>query len=332
MLIEIEELYNDQVLNEFLGMYGIEKNTVKFVGGFDSYVYSYKRDGKDFILKITHSLRRSTSYIQAEIDWLNYMAREKVSVANAVPSISGSLVETLGTEDSHFIAIAYEEAPGTKPSEEEWNNYLFEEWGKITGQLHHLTKRYKPSNANLKRHVWWEEDYINIEKYIPADQHLVIQKSVDLVERLKSIPRDENNFCLIHGDLHYLNFHLKDGNITLFDFDDIGYNYFINDLAVILFYAYWRPLKPHQDDNQFLREFLHYFIKGYETYNSFDSKWLDYLPDFLKLRHIVQYIAFLQSVNLESITEDELRYMEFQKMIIEKEFPIIDYDFSLITR
>ncbi|MFE8702701.1 phosphotransferase enzyme family protein [Cytobacillus sp. FJAT-54145] len=330
MLVEIKEKFNESILKKFINIYEIDFKTVEFIGGFDSFVYSYKKDQKDFILKITHSIRRTSAYIKGELDWLNYMAEAGVSVAKAVPSTARNFIETIGTDDDYFMCICYERAPGSPPTEDDWNLALFEEWGSITGKLHTCTKLYANDHGNKTRNHWFQEDYLNIDKYIPEDQKDFRKISKELIEKLKGIPKNVDNYGLIHGDLHFLNFHISKGKITLFDFDDIGFNYFINDLAVILFYAYWRPLKPHEDDQVFIKEFLQSFLKGYEKHNQFNREWFGYLQDFLKLRHIIQYIAFIQSVNLNNLSIDEQEYMDFQKMIIEKGYPIIDFDFTKV--
>lgn len=328
MLLEIQRLYSDEILNEVLNRYEVSKEHIHFIGGFDSYVYEFIKNNKSYILKITHSIRRTESYIRGEIAWLNFMADHGVRVARAIPSVNGKLVETFGDRDSYFISIVYEKAPGNLPTESDWNAQLFEEWGRVTGQLHSLTKKYRLDNITWKRNEWFEEEHVMIEKYIPSEQKIVIEKSKDLLLRIKQLEINDENYGIIHGDLHYLNYSCKNGKITLFDFDDIAYNYFINDIAVILFYAYWRPLKENSDKQSFMKEFLIQFIKGYEKENKFHAEWFANIPDFLRLRHLTQYIVFLQSVNINSLNQDEKELMEHLKIVIEEDYPIIDFDFN----
>jgi len=42
------------------------------------------------------------------------------------------------------------------------------------------------------------------------------------------------SYGLVHCDVNPTNFYVNDGQITLFDFDDCAYNWFINDIAVAL--------------------------------------------------------------------------------------------------
>ncbi|WP_289142866.1 phosphotransferase enzyme family protein [uncultured Brevibacillus sp.] len=332
MLLSIQEKYNDNILLEILKRYDVEKEKVIFIGGFDSYVYEFSKNDNDYILKITHSFRRSANYILGEIDWLNFMADKGLAVARAIPSIFGNFVETFGDNEAYFISILYEKAPGHLPTEADWNSSLFEEWGRITGKLHAVTKTYKSKNPTSKRNEWIDEEHLNIEKYIPSDQSIVIQKSKDLLERLKKITPGTENYGLIHGDLHFLNFTVEDGRITLFDFDDIAYNYFANDIAVILFYTYWRPLKQSDCKKSFINEFLSSFLKGYNQENHFQEEWFSQLQDFLRLRHLVQYIAFLQSVDIASLDNDEIAFMRHMEKVIEQNYLIVDFDFEMFSK
>src|SRR5690348_10485441 len=200
MLPEIKELYNDGILFWFLNRYGVDCETVQFLGDSDSYVYEFRKNDEGFIMKITHSNRRTAEYLLGEIDWLNYLAENGAAVARAVPSIHGELVEILYENNSYFLASIYEKAPGHLPTELDWSAQLFEEWGRTTGKLHALTKKYSVKKEAWKLIHWYDEDFLNVAKYIPTSETVVIQKSNELMDRLKKIPKNQENYGLIHGD------------------------------------------------------------------------------------------------------------------------------------
>ncbi|EGG34281.1 phosphotransferase [Paenibacillus sp. HGF5] len=49
--------------------------------------------------------------------------------------------------------------------------------------------------------------------------------------KLTSLPKSKDTYGLTHTDFHQSNFYLHNGDIYLFDFDDCGYTYFVNDIA-----------------------------------------------------------------------------------------------------
>ncbi|WGV60440.1 hypothetical protein QIH01_04730 [Brevibacillus brevis] len=125
MLLTIQEQYNENILLEVLKRYDVDRDKVIFIGGLDSYVYEFSKNGNDYILKITHSIRRSANYILGEIDWLNFMGDNGLAVSRAIPSIFGNFVETFGDNESYYISILYEKAHGHLPTDADWNSPFF---------------------------------------------------------------------------------------------------------------------------------------------------------------------------------------------------------------
>lgn len=323
MLKSIEALYNKEILNEALSRYGLNGSEVEFIGGFDSYVYKYQKGKEKYILKITHSLRRTYEEMLDEADFLQYLKNNGAAVAAAIPSLNGNLVEVIPLGDGgYFLSMAYEEATGNTPASEDWNSEFFDEWGRATGELHSLSSNYSPKNWSRKH--WLEEEYLNVEKYIPTDQKTVIEKSLVLIDRLKQLPRENEFYGIVHGDLHYLNFFLDDGKIRLYDFDDIHYNHFVNDIAVIVFYAYWRPLSKETD----FEVFLNHFIRGYLSRHVLNKETFLLLPEFLKVRHLILYIAALQELNHDSLSTEEKDFLTGLRKVIEEDLPIVNFDFE----
>src|SRR5215210_9489908 len=87
--------YKDTILHEAMRRYGIAKHQIKPLDAFESFIYEFERDGEGYILRIGHSFRKSEALIQGEVDWINYLARGGVSVARAIPSANGKLVEAI---------------------------------------------------------------------------------------------------------------------------------------------------------------------------------------------------------------------------------------------
>jgi len=328
MLKQIQELYNESILSEAMKLYGIDKNQLKELGALESFVFEYVTDGHSYILKITHSFRRTLNDIRGEIEWLNYLYDSGINVSRAVSSQKGNLVEAISAGDSYFLVIAYEKAEGSLVTEENWNGQLYEKWGQLMGQIHSASKRYKAKDKTFKRAEWYEDDQLNVEKYLPPAESKVIEKSYNLIARLKSLPKDINSYGLIHGDFHQRNFFLKEGNITVFDFDDSQYDWFVNDIAIALYYAIWWNLKKGCNKVYFAKDFYTNFMKGYNKENKIESYWLKQIPDFLMLRHILVFVILHQIFDMNNLSEKEKELVTRIKYEIENEVPLVDIEFS----
>ena len=104
MITEIAELYDEAVAREACRRFGFRH--WKSLGGFESYVYECRRDGQRYILKITHTLRRTTDYIRGELEFVGYLADRGVPTSRAVASGSGELVEAIDAKRGQFMILS----------------------------------------------------------------------------------------------------------------------------------------------------------------------------------------------------------------------------------
>lgn len=150
-------------------------------------MYELKKDGESFILKITHTIRRSPDYILGEMEWLHHLAKGGLSVAKPIASLNGRDIEQVDDgQGGSFLLRVYEKAPGHKVEEADWNDELFYALGQYTGRMHKLTKSYQLSDPRYKRQEWDEEEQLKLRKYVPTDQTLVFEQADRLMEKPQS--------------------------------------------------------------------------------------------------------------------------------------------------
>ena len=92
--------------------FGMSTESLKFLGDFENYVYEGKIDGVNYVLRLTHSSHRSTNMVLGELEWINYLEKNGVSVAKALHSASGRLAEEVHVGADYFVASAFEKAKG----------------------------------------------------------------------------------------------------------------------------------------------------------------------------------------------------------------------------
>ena len=69
----IRALYDDAVLAEAVARFGIDREHLRLLDGFESFIYAYQKDDRDHILRVGHSLHRTADQVRGEIEWLNYV-------------------------------------------------------------------------------------------------------------------------------------------------------------------------------------------------------------------------------------------------------------------
>lgn len=311
MLKEIANRYGEQVLHEAARRYGATCEQISALGGFESYVYEYRRDDRSLVIKITHQMRRTVENLTGEVEWLDFLDRHGVPVCRCVSSLSGRFVEKIpDNRGQDFLALAYQKAQGHRPNGSGWDEHLFERWGEVVGQIHAVTKYFHFSHPRYKRQEWYEEEQLNARVNLPVEEGAVIEFIEPTVEGLKKLPRTVESYGLVHSDLHQGNFFVNDGALQVFDFDDIGYNYFIDDIAIVLYYALNYPLKEPGNIVRYAEDFWRSFMKGYSKYNQLEGAWFQYLPQFMNLRHALQFVVFHQANDITKLDDHGLQLLE----------------------
>jgi Ser/Thr protein kinase RdoA (MazF antagonist) len=287
----VEVLFNHDILEGFLKSFQLDL-TVEKLGDFENYVFKAYGNGNPFALRITHSSHRNIEEIESELDWVNYLHANHVHCPKALTSLNGKLIETIDADDgTYFFACLFSYVDGhpVKINSKEFDENLFYAWGKATGRMHAVTKKYKPLVGIKKRPSWHEEELLDIKKYV--EDKIVIVNTNRLIEEIRLLPQNLENYGLIHTDIHSGNFFYDGDTIHVFDFDDCSYHWFASDIAIPLYYSvyYGYQNKSEQEKEVFAKHFLKYFLKGYETENPIPNHLMKQLPLFLKLRDITLY-------------------------------------------
>jgi len=320
---QIRDRYNDDILQAAMRCYGIAADQIRPLKAFESFIYEFERDDQAFILRLGHSLRRTQALIHGEVDWINYLAAHDVSVAKAIRSQNGKLVEVLEDgQGGQFLAVAFVKAPGKPPWKVGWTPEMYAAYGRLFGRMHVLATQYQPADPVWKRPEWDDDLFDFVERYLPASERIARQKYRDVCTHLNDLPKERQCYGLIHQDAHGSNLLVNQtGSLTLFDFDDCAYSWFINDIAIALFYI----ALDADDPPAFTRRFLSHFLRGYRQVRPIDLDWLEQIPWFLKLREIELYAVIHRDFDVNQIDDPWCaRFMHGRKERIENDIPFID--------
>ena len=325
----IKNRFTPHILQEAIQRYNIQEHAIQLLDGFESYIYEFRREDGDYILRIGHSFRRNVNLIRGEVDWINYLAGGGVSVVRAIPSARGNLIEEIPDgQGEHFLATAFTKAHGFPPNYHDWTPVFNQNYGRLLGRMHALSKIYTPTSVAWQRPHWDDPIMLDVLTFLPSSQTIIIQKYKELMAYLTQLPKDRNSYGLIHQDAHTGNMFVDEtGNLTLFDFDDCAMSWYIYDIAMVLFYGVmWRD-----DPTTFTQTFMQQFLQGYREENTLDSAWLKEIPHFLKLREIDLYAVIHRSFDVDNLDDPwDIGYMQGRKEKIESDTPYIDFDFATL--
>jgi amicoumacin kinase len=317
----IRERYHAGILEEAMQRYGIEAERIRTLDAFESYIYEYQRDDGNYILRISHSFRRSAKLIAGEVDWINYLADNGIPAARAVTSLSGKLVEAVADgQGEYFLVTAFVRAAGQK-AWDVWSPEIYQPYGRLLGSMHALAQNYQPADVTWKRPEWDDDSMEFVDHYLPESEMLVKQKYRLLCDHLHALPKDPTIYGIIHQDAHPSNFVVDErGKITLFDFDEAAYSWYANDIAIALFYS----VMGEPDLVGFTKEFMIRFLSGYRQVYALDNRWLQEIPVFLKMREIELYAVMHRDFDVNNIDDAWCAsFMQGRKEQIERDVPFI---------
>lgn len=277
--------------------YGISLEETHALGGSQNQIYAYEHEGNAYIVRFTPMNNRSEQQVLGELDWIRYLAYNGIAASAPVLSRGGRLSESIVLEDGRaYHCVVFGRAPGKQVSYPDClkDNALYERLGELTGRLHALSGSYQPSDETVRRHDWSGNWFLNHIDLIPATQRLVRDSYHHLLDELRALPQDAEAYGLIHGDINVGNFTVDDqGTITLFDFDEAQYSWFVEDIAIQLYYLVY---VYGGEDGRASREeqagrFMEHFMRGYEREHRLDRQWLRLMPLFLRVRELIVYIG-----------------------------------------
>lgn len=333
---ELVRRFHEPIRDEAARRYGLTPAALTELAAFENFVYEAETDDGDVvILRISHSSRRTVDYTLGELDFVRYLVADRLPVSPPILSESGQFVERIvdtRDPDQYFVATAFERADGivfddAPPLKDVyWKPPLFRDLGRLFARLHNRAQTYKLSNPRHERQQWYEYDVVDINRFAPPDEHLVRERTAQLIERLKQLSRAPEHYGLIHADLHPHNFCFAEGKITAFDFDNSEYAWFVKDIAVLLFYIARGEARGQREEA--VAAVLTPFLEGYRELRPCERDWLAAIPDLLALQRAMNYALFHQYRD-PAVLDDDVRdrWSRFRRGI-ESNTPVIELDFA----
>jgi len=293
-------------------LFDTKKQALDLVPGFEgcaNLVYEYEHEGQPRILRISFRPDRTAGQIEAELHFVNYLAENSMRVSTPVPSIDGKLLEMFHVRDMPLHVVSFIKGEGKRVPD---NNYRYREdapieeyfrnWGQMLGRMHGLSKQYEPPSGQPTRPDWFDlhASRLNIEKLVPERLPVVRERIESLLEEIKMLPRDRESYGLIHGDFNDGNFTVDytNGDITVFDFDDCCYFWFIYELASAWEGGIGRAMfRGLEERKAFMDHYMDQVMEGYSRENALPEEWMARMPLFIRLIQAEEFLYFVQYID-----------------------------------
>lgn len=325
MKVGLSHTFTSDVLNEIIGLYGFDFAELKEIFSYENFVYLVNHNEKEYYLRISHGEYNSISHIKAEIDWIHYLRDNKIDIITVLPSKNGNYVEEVSSEDYNFISVLFDKIEGENFTEnlELLTSDRMRQWGKLVAKLHLLSINYLPQDPKITRlHIAEDRLLGNVDEVL-KEYPKILQRVKGILAEVNNLPKTNESYGLIHRDLHEANLIIHEGKMTIIDFDDSHYNWYVADIAIILFHYAWRFGNDPKSRDKIIEEFFPIFMDGYLSEKKIDQFWINQIPVFIKLRHFSLFCTLVFELKIE--------FDEWSSKILESWIPLLQNDDNWIN-
>lgn len=321
---QVKALFNESMLEVAKTLYPMDEGSLKLLGGFESFVYEYTLNQQAHILKFTHSSHRTRDQIDSEFDFVNHLYQQGARVSKPVTTRHGNYTHRIPVDMGYFTLSSTEKAEGIRTKDLLTNPTLMDNYGQTIGAFHRSTMTYQPSFNIDRRFTWYEDPLIvDARKYLDDTDLFILGELNSVIEAIKQIPMSLDNYGLIHTDIHAGNFLVdQNQNLTVFDFDDSAYFYFLSDIAIAIFYTVFFNPNRHEVSKPFIKALL----KGYMKQHTLKKSDFLRIELFFKLRTLILYLALKRSTQPTDPFTQKYNSIYFEDLKQHKPFLNLDYD------
>lgn len=336
--IQALKIANFHLLQPIKELYGLDSYKISVIdpheGGRNLFYYCKNREMGDKVIRIAYLPDRTMEDIQSEVEYVRYLATNGGRVANVVDSLAGRLVEEIIFEDHPFIISVFDKARGDQLADHGYKyregvplHEYFYNCGKTLGRLHALSKKYQPVHRRYSFFDKFNADLIS--RVIPDSLCFVQEKFLELIQILNEMDRNPETFGMVHFDYSDGNYMIdyETGDITVFDFDNACYCWYMVDLANVWKHGVgWIQFESDADKRRhFMAEYFSIVLEGYISETEINERMLERLPLFINvnvMENVIDAFEVMQNNGEQPECDEELSYLI---KCIEEDIPYVGF-------
>ena len=295
-----------KILEQAIKLFSLEDYDCCEVEGHEggrNRIFICSKDGKKkFVLRISATGDRTENDYLAETEFVRFLAKNEAPVADVIPSANGKLVEVLdadgtGADDAGtspvFISL-FEYAKGMLLADNAYryregaplSEYFFNT-GKALGKIHALSKNFEPV-ADHRRPDYFDKYNMEYLGRLIPDKYSELKSAIAAcLETFLALPTDTQSYGLVHFDFSDGNYHIDmdTGAITVFDFDNCLYCWYMFDLANLWLHNEGWTRQETDPKKRFviMQQCFDLQLQGYKTETELPDELQEKLPLFIDM-------------------------------------------------
>jgi Ser/Thr protein kinase RdoA (MazF antagonist) len=286
---------------------------LKKLNGFHNQIYEGRYLNKDIIIRVSN--RRTPDEVIAEIEILNKIKKEV------------RIGEPILVNNKHYllhdnkIIVFFNKVSGVNWFQTKLSGKTHFNAGKELGLLHHSMQKIN----NTQRMSYEKHPDI---KLIINLKPMILMELEETLSIMETWRQKKFEYGLIHGDYLFSNLIYNNEEVTIIDFDDVEYNYYLYDVAVYLFYLLLGG-DPSNIDVEPNIDVFNSFIAGYRSVNQVNILDFKKIQTLFRLRQLKLY-ATISAIPLEKQGEWQKNYIKLMEDQISHRAPFTTINYELL--
>ncbi len=209
-------------------------------------------DGCVYSLRITAPEFKERRWMEDELAFLDFAAGVgTVAAPRPVRNRDGELITAISTPEGERLACLFDWIEG-EPASRHLTPDILRQCGRITAHLHEIGRAFPfPDEANGFRPGYRYDQALarSHREWIPQHRAEIGPENEALLEQaieyavagMDRVGQTRQSYGVIHADLHFGNFLVHNGRVSLIDFDQLGRGHYCYDIATLRVELYDDP-------------------------------------------------------------------------------------------
>lgn len=287
MQLTIEDC--DSLLAEALPAYGVGPDVqVTLLSLSENGTYLVTDTDRRFVVRVHRYGYQDVDSIISELAWTDALREDcDVRTPAVVPTTAGEPIVRLERPEGERHVVAFTVVDG-ETGEDSPHPISARDLGALTARMHLQVENWTPP-PGFRRFHWDAETCLGPDArwgswtVAPgvgaADHPTLAAATARIVDNLAAYGQGPDRYGLVHADLRLANLMIDDDlQLTVIDFDDCGYGWFLYDLATVVSWL------EHTDA---VAETIDDWIAGYTSVRPLTSDDLAMVSTFVMLRRLM---------------------------------------------
>ena len=295
----MQELCNETILLKVAKQFDKNSRSIEFLTECRNIIYKVHCLDRFIVLRLVDQKRRCKKQIESELDFQIYLSSNGANVVRPLFTVSGESCIPLEMNNCNYWISAFEYAEGKNWYDRtDGSEKVLQIIGQELGKIHRLSKEYRPQNV-IKRRLWCEQqELIKASELFKNYDIALYEAFIEFIQKMDSLGKSKDTFGLTHGDYLMSNYLIDNNRLTIIDFDECEYSWYVMDLAICI-RCYLIGDDPKSISQKIEEaEMIHYnLLLGYKSENIVTEEMVFGLNRFIKIRDFIELSQLLERLS-----------------------------------